>query len=84
MIPVRKVCLVCHEPLGPRGRLFCSPAHKMRAYRRRKQGLPEWVMAKEPFHGGSISLAETMERRREHLELKLLLSLADQVRSRAV
>jgi hypothetical protein len=81
---MRKVCQICAKPLGPRGRLFCSPAHKMRAYRRRKQGLPEWVLAREPFHGGSRSLAETVERRREQLEVRLLVSLADSVRQAPV
>jgi hypothetical protein len=34
-------CQHCGCPLGPHGRLFCSPAHRKRAWRRRHRGIPE-------------------------------------------
>lgn len=64
-------CLVCGTPLAGAyaHRTWCSDACKMRAYRRRKQGLPEDYARHGAGNRGPISMRAQRERVQRVTEL---------------
>lgn len=62
---------MCRRPMEARRstRTFCSDACRVRAYRRRKAGLPEAFLAAGASSLGSLSLSEFRGRIRHVLEL---------------
>jgi hypothetical protein len=64
-------CSMCRRPLQGKSakRTFCSSACRQRAYRRRRDGLPEQFMAEGAGAMGRRSLAEQRQRIQQISEL---------------